>query len=368
MGFVLSEEELSIQRTARGVADARGGPALVRRLRDGRDRLGYGRELWAELRELGLLGLALPEAHGGAGLGLREVGLVAEELGRTLSPAPLGAHTIASRAVARAAQSALAKELLPSLCDGSAVAVLAHEEGVRHRARPAAVTLSRAGGAFVLDGEKSIVPFAAAASWLVVSASHEGRSALVAVPREQSEVTPLATIDSHGAARVRFRAVGVPAAAVLSLDAEDELARVLDEGALLLSAEMLGGAWEAFGRTVEYLKQRRQFGVAIGSFQALKHRAAAMFCELELSRSIVREGLSVADGEPGRLSELASVAKARLSDTYVHVTNEAVQMHGGVGVTDELDIGFFMKRARVTEMLFGDAPYHRDRYARLLGY
>lgn len=368
MGFVLTEEEASIQRTARGLVDARGGAPVLRRLRDERDPLGCARELWAGLVELGLVGLALPEARGGAGLGLCHAGLVAEELGRTLSPTPFSAHTIAARAVAREAGSEVARELLPSLCDGSRTLALAHDEGVRHRARPAAVTLSRAGDGFVLDGEKSFVPFGAAADQLLVSAAHAGGVALVVVPRAQTELTPLSTIDSHGAARARFRALRVPASSVLSLDAGASLARALDEGALLLSAEMLGGAREAFRRTVEYLKQRRQFGVPIGSFQALKHRAATMFCDLELSRSIVREGLSVADGAAGSLAELASTAKARLSDTYLHVTHEAVQMHGGVGVTDELDIGFFLKRARVTEVLFGDAAYHRDRYARLSGY
>ncbi len=368
MGFVLTEEELGIQQTARRVVDARGGAAVLRRLRDERDPSGCARALWSELVELGLVGLALPERHGGAGLGLCHAGLVAEELGRALSPTPLSTHTIATRALSREPAADLAGELLTSLCDGSRTIALAHEEGVRHRARPSAVTLARAGDGFVLDGEKALVPFAATADALLVSAAYGDRVALVVAPRERSELTPLSTVDSHGAARVRFRALSVPSSSVLSLDAEGSLARTLDEGALLLSAEMLGGAREAFRRTVEYLKQRRQFGVPIGSFQALKHRAATMFCELELCRSIVREGLSVADGAPGSLAELASTAKARLSDTYVHVTSEAVQMHGGVGVTDELDIGFFMKRARVTAALFGDASYHRDRYARLFGY
>ncbi len=368
MGFVLSEEELSIQATARRVVDAHGGPAVLRRLRDERDPLGIAGELWGALRALGLVGLALPEAEGGAGLGLKEVGLVAEELGRTLSPAPLGAHTVAARLVARRAGSSLARELTPSLCDGSRLATLAHEEGVRHEARPRAVTLSRRGSGYALDGDKSFVPFGGAADWLVVSAAHEGGAALVLVERARAEIMSLCTIDSHGAARARFRGLEVAADAVLTTDAEAELGRALDEATLLLTAEMLGGAWEAFRRTVEYLKQRRQFGVPIGSFQALKHRAASMYCDLELSRAVVREGLSVADGAQGSLAELASAAKARLSDTYVHVTNEAVQLHGGVGVTDELDLGFFMKRARVTEQLMGDAAFHRDRYARLLGY
>ena len=131
---------------------------------------------------------------------------------------------------------------------------------------------------------------------------------------------------------------------------------------------MLGGALEAFDRTIAYLKTRKQFGVAIGSFQALKHRAAKMFCELELTRSIVLEALRAIDEGRGDVPMLASAAKARASDTFVLVANEAVQMHGGIGVTDELDIGFFLKRARVAEMTFGDGGYHRDRVARAMAY
>jgi alkylation response protein AidB-like acyl-CoA dehydrogenase len=143
---------------------------------------------------------------------------------------------------------------------------------------------------------------------------------------------------------------------------------VLDRAAIGLSAEMLGGLEETFDRTIAYLKTRQQFGVPIGSFQALKHRAAHLFCEIELSKSIVRDALDAVDASRSDLPRVASVAKARTSDTFVAVTNEAVQMHGGVGVTDELDIGLFFKRARVAEMTFGTAAYHRDRFARLHGY
>jgi acyl-CoA dehydrogenase len=146
------------------------------------------------------------------------------------------------------------------------------------------------------------------------------------------------------------------------------LDRVLDRATIALSAEMLGGLQEAFSRTVAYLKERHQFGVPIGSFQALKHRAAHLFCEVELAKSIVMEALRAVDADTANVPLLASCAKARVSDAFLAIANEAIQMHGGIGVTDELDIGFFLKRARVAELTFGDAAYHRDRFARLQGY
>jgi alkylation response protein AidB-like acyl-CoA dehydrogenase len=135
-----------------------------------------------------------------------------------------------------------------------------------------------------------------------------------------------------------------------------------------MAAEMLGGALECFERTITYLKEREQFGVKIGTFQALKHRAAIMYTELELSKSVVLDALSAIDEQRADISQLASLAKARLNDVYQLVTNEAVQMHGGIGVTDELELGFFLKRARVAIQIFGDSGFHRNRYASLCGY
>ena len=146
------------------------------------------------------------------------------------------------------------------------------------------------------------------------------------------------------------------------------LDKVLDAGRILLAAEMLGSIQECYNRTVEYLKTREQFGVPIGSFQALKHRAAEMFCEIELSKSVVMEALSALDEDSDQVPELASLAKARLNDTYNLVSSEGVQMHGGIGMTDEYEIGFFMKRSRVSEHTLGGSAFHRDRYGVLQGY
>ena len=177
-------------------------------------------------------------------------------------------------------------------------------------------------------------------------------------------------VDSRNAARIRFHDVAVGADAVLGEvdQGAGVLEQVLDRGRIGLAAEMLGSAAEAFDRTLNYLKTRKQFGVPIGSFQALKHRAAEMFCEIELAKSVVLDSLSGLDERRNDVAQLASLAKARLSDTLFLVSNEGVQMHGGIGMTDEEEIGFFMKRARVAQATFGDAAFHRDRYATLEGF
>jgi alkylation response protein AidB-like acyl-CoA dehydrogenase len=326
---------------------------------------------------LGFAGLTLPERWGGAGLGFAELGIVAEELGRTLAPAPLVSNALAAGAVLAGGSDAMKEATLPAVCGGDRVLALAHEEGLRHAPYAVATRARPDGGALVLDGEKSFVPDGYMADAFVVVARTSGEPGdrhgitLVYVPADAGVTTErLDLVDSRNAARVCLRGARVDARNVLGvLDCgSDLLDPLLDRGAAALSAEMLGGTQEAFDRTVAYLKTRQQYGVPIGSFQALKHRAAWMFCEIALTRSIVAEALRALDAGRGDAAALASAAKARASDTYVLVTNEAVQMHGGVGVTDELDIGFFMKRARVCEATFGSASYHRRRFATLRGH
>ncbi|MBZ0235441.1 MAG: acyl-CoA dehydrogenase, partial [Deltaproteobacteria bacterium] len=228
---------------------------------------------------------------------------------------------------------------------------------------------------WILDGEKTFVLDGSAADLLVVAARTAGAPGdrdgltLFVVERDAAGVSvePLAMVDSRGAARVRFAAVTVPTADVLGAPdrGADLLDALVERATTALTAEMLGAADAVFRTTIEYLKQRHQFGVAIGSFQALKHRAAHMFCELELTRSVVRAALVAIDRATPDAAALVSAAKARASDTFTLVSAEAIQMHGGIGVTDDLDVGLYYKRAKVAELTFGAPAYHRDRFARL---
>jgi alkylation response protein AidB-like acyl-CoA dehydrogenase len=373
-----NEEHESIRSAARAFVRERAPVAHLRALRDARDPVGFSRELWREMARLGFAGMTLPEAWGGAGLGHAELGILAEELGRNLVPTPLLAGVLGAGAIARAGTDALRAELLPAVCAGERVVALAHEEGTRFAPHAVATRAERQGGGFVLRGEKSFVIDGHVADALVVVARTSGDAGardgltLLRVPREAPGVstTRLDLVDSRNVARVRLdgaRASEGDLVGAVDRGAE-VLDAVLDAGTATLAAEMLGGAQEAFDRTIAYLKTRTQFGVPIGSFQALKHRAAWMFCEVELTRSLVLEALRALDAGRDDARAVVSAAKGRVTDTYRLVTAEAVQMHGGVGVTDELDIGLYLKRARVAGEALGGAAFHRDRFATLRGY
>ncbi|MGE0320964.1 MAG: acyl-CoA dehydrogenase family protein [Polyangiaceae bacterium] len=380
MSFVLTEEQLSIQKTARDFARERLNIAAFRRLRDARDAQGFEGPVWSELGELGLSAVHLPEAWGGAGLGYAELGLVLQELGRNLAATPLfGSAVLAAEVLREASESQPSLAPLGErLAAGEQLFALAHEE--RPRFAPYAVTtrLERTPGGLKLTGEKALVLEGHLADQLLVVARSSGEPgardglSLVMVDPSAPGITRtrLSTVDSRGYARIAFSDVALSEDALLGKLGEGAalLDPALDRATIALSAEMLGGALEVFERTVQYLKERQQFGVPIGSFQALQHRVAQLFCELELSKSVVMEALSAVDEGRDDVPLLASVAKARLSDTYLLAASEGVQMHGGVGVTDEYDIGLFYKRARVCELLFGDAAYHRARFASLSGF
>ncbi len=372
--FIPTPEQDEIQRAARAFVRERMPTSHLRALRDARDPLGFSPTLWRAAAELGWAGITLPEAHGGAGLGLAELGLILEECGRTLAPTPLISTTVLAAGALAASRSPLAAPLLARLTRGDVTLALALDEQPRFAPHAIHATAQHlpTSRAWRLDGAKVHVLDGAAAEQLVVAARTAAGVALFLVPAAAPcvTVTPLTLVDARGAARVRLDHVTVPDDALLvdAPDAAPLLDTLLARATAALCAEMLGGALEAFERTLAYLKERRQFGVPIGSFQALKHRAAHLFCELQLTRSIVRAALVALDTAAPDAPALVSAAKAKTSEAYVRVTAEAIQLHGGIGVTDDLDLGLFYKRARASELTFGDAVYHRDRFGRLAGY
>jgi len=377
MTFVLTEDQEAIARSARGFVRERAPVAHFRSLRDSNDPIGFSRALWREMAGLGFAGLTLPERHGGAALGLTELGLVVEELGRNLVPTPmLSTLVLAGGALVLGAGDALRESLLASISTGERVLALAHEEGARFAPFAVATRAERSDAGFVLRGEKSFVLDGHVADAFVVVARTSGGDAdragltlfYVEASAEGVSKRRLDLVDRRNVAAVRFD--GARATEIIGElgHGADILERVIDRATATLSAEMVGGMQEVFDRTIAYLKTRKQFGVPIGSFQALKHRAAHLYCEIELTRSLVLDALRAHDAERDDAPLVTSAAKARVSETFRLVANEAVQMHGGVGVTDELDIGLFLKRAAVAGQTLGDASYHRDRFARLRGY
>jgi alkylation response protein AidB-like acyl-CoA dehydrogenase len=377
----LSEDQAILAKTASAFAAERLPLARVRKLRESADGLGYSREVWREMAKLGWMGIPFAEAHGGAGLGLAELVLVTEALGRCLAPEPLVASVmLAGHALARAGNGAQRASALGPLLAGEKVVALAfHERGARYDVHHVTTRAEKASaGHYRIDGAKTHVAAGYKADALVVTARTSGEPGdatgitLFLVPADAPGLTIVKQhlIDSRNAALVELRGVEVSESAVIGTvgGGAGVLDEAIDGATVALCGEMLGGMSEAFERTLAYLKERTQFGVAIGTFQALKHRAARMFVEIELGRSAVMAAARAVDAGLPHARALVSAAKARCSDGYVLVANEAVQMHGGIGMTDEHDIGLFMKHARASEIAFGDSAFHRSRFATLGGF
>jgi acyl-CoA dehydrogenase len=380
MQLALTEDQTLLSRTANDFILGSSPIARLRKLRDARDERGYALDRFAKMAELGWTAIPFSEADGGLGLGLAEFVLVTEAMGRGLAPEPLiPSIVLAGRAVALGGSARHKASWLGPAIAGEKILALAHTRPKgRFDLTRVPVRATRADGGFRLTGQATQVWGGHLADAYVVAARTAGQDGdregitLFLVPASARGVASERQhrVDSQNVSQLTFEDALVHDADVLGLAGAGHalLGRVVDEATVALAGEMLGGMTEALDRTLAYLRERRQFGAAIGSFQALKHRAARLFIELELSRSAVMAAARALDAQSPEAPILVSLAKARLSDAYCLVANEAVQMHGGIGMTDEHDIGFFLKRARASEMTFGDAAYHRDRFAALCGY
>ncbi len=360
---VLTEEQNMLRDAARSWVQEKSPVTALRKVRDSGAELGYDVAAWNEMAEMGWAGVIIPEEYGGSAFGYLSMGLILEETGRTLTASPLLASALgAASALVLGGSEEQKQAWLPKIADGSAVAALAIDEGPHHN--PEKVETAFSGGK--ITGKKTFVLEGMAADLLVVSAKGPEGVGLYLVKADDPGVkrARLQLADSRGAANIEFSG----AAAEPLAGGAETLEKVLDRTRAGLSAEMLGAAVQAFETTLEYLKTRVQFGQVIGSFQALQHRAAKMFTELELARSTVEAALTAIDNDSPDVPELVSLAKAKMGDTFHLVSNEMVQMHGGIGMTDAHEAGFYLKRARAAEAAFGNQAFHRDRYARINGY
>lgn len=376
MALVLNDEQRMLQDSARAFISESAPVAHLRALRDGRDDTGFSRDLWKKFAEMGFSGILVPEGQGGSGLGVVEAGVIAEELGRTLAPSPfLSTAVLAAAAIRRGGSAAQQAAMLPKIAAAELVVALAIDEGVKHRPGAIATKAVRDGAGYRIDGAKTLVVDGHVADRLIVAARVAADGDPVALfvvdaraPGVAIERTVM--VDAHNAARVRLTNVQVGADALLgSVEGGAALLEaVLDTGRAVLASELLGIADEVFARTLTYLKERRQFGRIIGEFQALQHRASELFCDIEMTRAIVIRALQAVDEDPVKARDVVSAAKARACTTANRAVQEGVQMHGGMGMTDQFDIGLFMKRARVAQELLGDAHFHADRHATLNAY
>jgi len=379
MALVLTEEQSMLRDSARGLISDKAPVSHLRQLRDSKDATGFSRDLWKTFAEMGFSGLLVPEAFGGSGLGCVEAGVVMEEIGRTLMPSPfLATAVLAASALTRGGSEAQKSQYLPKISDGSLLAALAIDEGAKHRPLHTSMQAVRSGNGFKLKGEKALVVDGHTADLLIVAARTAGAAGeskgltlfLVDPKAKGIAIERTAMVDAHNAARISFDNAEVDADSVLGEVDQGGglLGGVLNIGRGAVAAEMVGLSEEVFGRTVAYLKERKQFGKLIGEFQALQHRAAELYIEIEITRAAVLKALQALDGNFDHAGSAVAVAKARAGSTATLAVQEGVQMHGGMGMTDQFDIGFFMKRARVCQELFGDSNFHADQLARMKNY
>ena len=383
MSLILTEEQTMLRDSARDFLSERAPVSQLRSLRDTQDATGFSPELWSQFAEMGFTGVLVPEAQGGLGLGHVEAGVVMEQIGHQLAASPfLASAIVAVTALKHGGSAGQQAHWLPRLARAEGIATLAVDEATKHRPAHVALKATATGSGFTLDGAKCFVLDGHVADLLIVAARTTGQPGdtegvtLFLVERTATGVSVerTAMVDAHNAARMQFSGVQVAGDAVLGPlhGGWPTLCAALDAGRIAAAAELLGLADEVFERTVNYLKERRQFGKVIGEFQGLQHRAAHLYSELEITRAAVIKAQQSLGGDASNTSASASdavaVAKSRAGRSATLAVQEAVQMHGGIGMTDEFEAGFFMKRARVLQELYGDAHYHQDQLALRRGY
>jgi alkylation response protein AidB-like acyl-CoA dehydrogenase len=351
----LNDEQVMLRDMARDWADNESPTTAFRKMRDAAPATGFDPEAWSTIGQMGWAGIVIPEAFGGSEFGYLSLGLVVEQLGRNLAASPLSSTAVAASAIAMSTSDKAKGDWLAKLASAEAVATLAIDEGSHHGGK---ITVTVSGGKlsgtkrFVAEGDCADVFVVAATDGLYLVARNEGVT-----------VTSRKMADNRSHADVVF--ADAPAE---KLGGTDLTQAIVDRATAVTTAEMLGMADSAFNQTLDYLKQRVQFGQVLSTFQALQHRMAKMKTELELMRSVVEGALEAIDAGRSDIDQTVSLAKAVANDTLRLVSREMVQLHGGVGMTDEFDAGLYLKRAAVLETMWGTASYHRDRFARLNGY
>jgi alkylation response protein AidB-like acyl-CoA dehydrogenase len=370
---LLTDEQIMLRDAARSWTTESSPVTVFRKLRDDKVAGGFRRETWKEMADMGWTGIVVPEAYGGVGMGYQTLGLVLEETGRTLTASALVSTALTAATALVLGGTEQQKQIwLKKIASGDAIGSLAVDESHHHDPSHIKCQARRDGDGWILSGRKRFVLDGGLADFFVVAAKTVKGITLFLISSNANGVTrqPLAMADSRGMADVTFENVNAAAADVVgTVDQGTQILEpTLDRARAGLAAEMLGAATQAFDTTLEYLKTRTQFGQLIGTFQSLQHRAGRMFIELEMTRSCVEAALQAIDENKPNATVLASLAKAKAGETFHLVSNEMVQMHGGIGMTDAHDAGLYMKRARVVETTFGGAGFHRDRYARAMGF
>ena len=379
MKLILTEEEQFLKDTAKNFAEERSPITHFRALRDNSDPILWDKDMWSEMSKLGWPGIMIPEEYGGSNFGLSGICVVLQECAKTLTPSPLFASgVLGAYAINKYGTKEQKEKYLPLIASGELTTSIAVDESSHHNPYDSMLIAKKNSDEYVLSGKKTFVIDGTSSDLIIVLARTSGEKGdstgltvfIVDSNADGIDRIKLEMADSRNYANIIFDNVKISTKNILG-DVEaggEAIDDILDIGRIAMSAEMLGNSEAAFDTTLDYLKQRKQFGVLIGSFQALQHRAAEMFCEIELTKSSVIAAMRAADERSNDVQRLSSLAKTVAGETLHLVSNEAIQMHGGIGVTDEYDIGFFLKRARVAEQIFGSAKFHTERYANLSGF
>ena len=374
MSFVLSEDEQMMRESARGFFGEAAPVSALRKLRDDKDSIGFSRELWRSMAEMGFCGVLVPEDQGGVDLGYAAAGLILEEMGRNLTSSPfIPTSVLAASAFNLAGTDAQKSAHLPKIASGEAIYAFAVDERARHNPGHIETRATKDGNGFRLSGQKRFVNAGTGADMLIVAARTEDDKINLFLVDPRADGVSLEarrTVDSHVPADFTFEDVKLDGDALLSGadDPEKAYEQVLNAGRACQAAESHGVACQAFDATLDYLKGREQFGVSIATFQGLQHRAAHLYGELELSQSLVRRALTTLDTQPSQAPLWCMAAKAKATQVSRFAAAEGIQMHGGVGMTDEYDIGLYYKRAQAAGEFLGDDNFGAGEVARLSGY
>jgi alkylation response protein AidB-like acyl-CoA dehydrogenase len=374
MNFDLTEDQKMLVESVSNFVKKQSPVGRLRAMRE--DPIGYSKDMWAQMGEFGWLSVAFPEAAGGLGGSFVDVALILEQLGTVLAPEPLIPLLVAGTAILRAGSDEQKERLLaPALSGGASLALAYAEEASRFNVAHVTTRAERSGDGYVLTGAKRWVLNGHAADTIVVSARTSGADgdeegiSLFALDRATAEglrVTPVKTMDGHHAAMIALDGARVTEAQRLGEEGRGfaALDEAMDVGAAAACAEGLGIMKTVLAMTADYLRTREQFGVKIGSFQVLQHRAVDMFVETEVCKGMsILASMKVGDPDASERHRAVSAAKAQLAMGGRLVTQQAVQLHGGIGVTDEHDVGLYFKRMHVLNTLFGDEEHHVARFA-----
>jgi alkylation response protein AidB-like acyl-CoA dehydrogenase len=374
----LTEEQSMIRDQAKSWTTEQAPVGAFREMRDSKIETAFVPATWDAMVEMGWTGIIVPEQYGGSGLGFLTFGVVLEEVGRQLTASPLFASAlVGASAILLGGDEEQKQNILPGIVDGSKILTLALEEGPRHAPKNTVLKAEKSGEGYMLTGTKTFVHEGMSATTFVVVARTTGAAGdadgitLFLVDADASGLSrnQVKTVDSRGYANLELEGVEVSADAVLGTvdGGYSVLEATLDRARAGIGAEMLGTASQAFDMTLEYLKTREQFGQVIGSFQALGHRAAGLFGQMEMARSCTEAALQAIDDDDN-IAQMASLSKCRVGEFLYEMSNQLIQIHGGIGMTDEFDAGLYLKRARTLETAFGNRSFHRDRYATLAGF